>query len=79
MSREIVSFNGTAFDCGSIPSVTVRSRLNRLEIQVTVDDPKAYTRPWTATLNQFILADTDLLDYICNENEKDTQHFTGKQ
>jgi hypothetical protein len=46
-----------------------------LEIDVTVDDPKAYTKPWTAKLNQRILPDTDLLEYVCLENEKDTQHF----
>jgi hypothetical protein len=52
-----------------------RVTFGKLEIQVTVDDPKAYTAPWTATLNQFIALDTDLLDYICNENEKDVQHY----
>jgi hypothetical protein len=35
--------------------------LGRLEIEVTVDDPKAYTRPWTIALNQHIALDTDLL------------------
>jgi hypothetical protein len=52
-----------------------RVTFGKLEIQITVDDPKAYTAPWTATLNQFIALDTDLLDYICNENEKDVQHY----
>ena len=41
-----------------------------LEIRVTVDDPKAYTRPWTVTLKQRIVVDTELVDEICLENEK---------
>jgi hypothetical protein len=49
-----------------------------LEIEVTVDDAKAYTRPWTVTLKQRIVPDTELIDYVCNENEKDTQHFGAK-
>jgi hypothetical protein len=47
----------------------------QLEIQVTVNDPKAYTQPWTVTLNHFIVLDTELLDYICVENEKDAIHI----
>ena len=55
-----------------------RVNYGRLEIEVTVDDPKAYTSPWTVKLNQFIAADTELLDYICLENEKDASHLVGK-
>jgi len=50
----------------------------KLEIKVTVDDPKAYTAPWTVTLNQTIVLDTDLLDYVCLENEKDVKHLVGR-
>jgi hypothetical protein len=39
---------------------------------------KAYSAPWTVRLNQFIVLDTDLLDYICNENEQDVPHLVGK-
>ena len=53
----------------------VRERIRRpdyghLEIEVTVDDPKAYTKPWTVTLKQRIAVDTELVDEICLENEK---------
>ena len=48
-----------------------------LEIQVAVDDPKAYTKPWTVTENFNFLADTDLIENYC-ENEKDAAHLTGK-
>ena len=53
----------------------VRERIRRpdfghLEIEVTVDDPKAYTRPWTVTLRQQFAADTELIDEICAEGER---------
>ena len=41
-----------------------------LEIEVTVDDPKAYTKPWSVTLRQQFAADTELIDEICAEGEK---------
>lgn len=47
-----------------------RPDFGHLEIQVTVDDPKAYTTPWTVTLKQRIVVDTELIDEICLENEK---------
>ena len=50
----------------------------RLEIEIKFDDPKAYTRPWTVKLNHFITLDTELLDYVCLENEKDVSHLAGK-
>ena len=49
-----------------------------LEIEITVDDPKAYTKPWTIKMNQTIKLDTDLLDYVCLENEKDVQHLVAQ-
>jgi hypothetical protein len=47
-----------------------RPTYGTLEIQVTVDDPKAYTRPWTVQMNQMITLDTELIDEMCLENEK---------
>jgi hypothetical protein len=55
-----------------------RPNFGKLEIEITVDDPKAYTAPWTIKLNQPIVLDTELLDYICAENERDSPHFTAK-
>ena len=55
-----------------------RVNFGRVEIDVTVDDPKAYTRPWTTRLTQLIVLDTELLDYHCLDNEKDAQHIVGK-
>ena len=47
-----------------------------LEIEVTVDDPKAYTRVWTArTIRQRLLPDDELIEFVCAENEKSSQHY----
>jgi hypothetical protein len=55
-----------------------RPNFGTLDITITVDDPKAYTAPWTTTIRQLIALDTELLDYVCQENEKDVQHLIGK-
>ena len=55
-----------------------RPNYGTLEIELTVDDPKAYTRPWTVLLKQTIALDTELLDEICLENERSVQHMVGK-
>jgi hypothetical protein len=55
-----------------------RPNFGSLEIELTVDDTKAYTAPWAVRLRQHIKLDTDLLEYVCNENEKDSSHILGK-
>ena len=47
-----------------------RPTFGTLEIDVTVDDPKAYTKPWTVRVNQRLLADTELIEFVCNENQQ---------
>jgi hypothetical protein len=49
-----------------------------MEIELTVDDAKTYSRPWTIKLVHKIVLDTDLIDYLCVENEKDAGHMVGK-
>lgn len=55
-----------------------RPRFGKLEIEVSIDDPKSYTRPFTVMVHQDLEVDTDLLDAVCAENEKDVQHMPGK-
>jgi hypothetical protein len=52
-----------------------RSNYGNLEIEITVDDPKAYTRPWTVKIDQRLMLDTELIEFVCAENEKSSQHF----
>ena len=58
----------------------VRKNFGQMEIQVTIDDPKAYTKPWSVTQQLAFQADTELLEYICNENNKyfELVHDFGK-
>ena len=61
-------------------TATMTERLRRpnygtLEVEITVDDPKVYTRPWTVSMNQEVMLDTELIDEICLENEKSWQHM----
>jgi hypothetical protein len=65
----------------SAARVTERFRrpdFGHLQIEVTVNDPKAYARPWTATLTQDLAADTELLDYHCTDNEKSAGRLVGQ-
>jgi hypothetical protein len=56
----------------------LRPNYGSLQIEVTVNDPKAYTKPWTVTLQQVIKLDTELVDEICLENEQSVRHMNGK-
>jgi hypothetical protein len=47
-----------------------RPSYGRLEIDVTIDDPKAYTKPFTVRVNQQIQVDTEMIEFICNENQQ---------
>jgi hypothetical protein len=78
--------NGLWLDTGGSPltdAARVTERFRRvnygtLEIELAIDDPGAYTKPWTIKVTQIIAPDTELLDYICLENERDVQHLGGK-
>ena len=48
-----------------------------MDIDITIDDPGAYAKPWTVTLPLVYQADTELLEYICNENNTNVDHIVG--
>jgi len=52
-----------------------RPDFGHMDIQVTVDDPKAYTKPWTVTLKERIVVNAELIDEICLENEQSLKHM----
>jgi len=52
-----------------------RPTFGTLEIEVTIDDPKAYTRPFTAKVTNRLLADTQLIEFVCLD--KDAAHYVG--
>jgi hypothetical protein len=47
-----------------------RLSVGSMEIDVTVDDPKAYTKPWTVRVDQRLVADQELIEFVCNENQQ---------
>jgi hypothetical protein len=54
-----------------------RRDVGHLDVQITFDDPKAYTRPWTLPMEFTLVPDEDLIEYVC-ENERDSTHLVGK-
>jgi hypothetical protein len=69
--------NGSPFtDQARVTERIRRPTFGRLEIDITVDDPRAYTRPWTVRVNQRLLAADELIEFICHENEKDAPHLS---
>jgi hypothetical protein len=54
-----------------------RPDFGHIDLQLIIDDPKAYKKPWTVNL-QLIADDTELIEYVCDENEKDLKHLVGK-
>jgi hypothetical protein len=78
--RDDIWLDGAGHPLTESARVTERFRrptYGRLEIEITVDDAKAYAAPWTVTLAHDIALDTDLLEYFC-ENEKDNSHLVGR-
>jgi len=55
-----------------------RRDLGHLEWETTIDDPGAYTKPFTLYGHSILQNDTDLIEYICQENNKDVIHIQGK-
>lgn len=47
-----------------------RPTFGRMEIDITVEDPKAYTKPWTVRHVQEIMPDTELIEFVCEENNR---------
>jgi len=54
-----------------------RPTYGTLEIEVTIDDPKAYTKPFTAKVNNRLLVDSQLIEFVCLD--KDAQHYVGAE
>ena len=47
-----------------------RPTFGHLQIEMTVEDAKAYTKPWTVRVDQRILPDQELIEFVCNENQQ---------
>jgi hypothetical protein len=55
-----------------------RRDIGHMDIEVTLQDPAVYARPWTVAVKAELAADTEVLEYVCNENTRDLEHWVGK-
>jgi hypothetical protein len=68
--------NGSPFTSqGTITERFRRPTYGNLEIDVTIDDPVAYTEPFTVRVNQRIMVDTSLIEFVCVENEQSSPYY----
>jgi hypothetical protein len=61
-------------------SLRIQERFQRrdfghMDLSVTIEDPKTYTRPFTIKVTELLIPNSDVLESICNENEKDRAHL----
>ncbi len=80
---DTTGFNGKAWLDGAGHPGTEALRLTEryqrrdaghMQVQLVIDDPKAYTKLWSVTLQLELLTGAELLEYVCDENERDLQH-----
>jgi len=62
-------------DAGKMTEKFRRINYGTLELELTVDDPKAYTKPFTVKFTQRLMPDDELIEFICQENELSSAHF----
>jgi hypothetical protein len=54
-----------------------RRDVGHLDVDITIDDPKTFTKPWSTKITLQLMPDTELIEGVC-ENEKDAGHLVGK-
>ena len=62
-------------DAARVTERFTRPNYGNMQIEITIDDPKAYTQPWSVIVRHDVMLDTELIEFICLENEKSSQHF----
>jgi hypothetical protein len=55
-----------------------RPKIGHMDVAVTIDDPQAYTKPWNVNMAWSLLPDAELIESICEENNRDPAHMVGK-
>jgi hypothetical protein len=46
-----------------------------MDLELTIDDPKMHTKPFAVKATEVLIPDSDVLEYVCTENEKDRAHL----
>jgi len=54
-----------------------RLKYGLMQIDITIEDPKAYTKPFTVRVNHRLMPDTELMEFVCEE--RDAVHYVGKK
>jgi hypothetical protein len=84
---DTTGFNGKAWidqvghpttDALRVTERFTRRNIGQMDIQITIDDPKAYTKPWTVTESVHLVVDSELLEFVCNENNRDLEHMRAR-
>jgi hypothetical protein len=71
-----IDWNGSVItESAKVREEIRRTDFGHIEIKATVDDPKAYTAPWTVLIKERLIVDTELIDEMCLENEKSLIHM----
>jgi hypothetical protein len=71
-----IDWNGSVLtEAAKVREQIRRPDFGHVEIQVTVDDPRAYSKPWTVMIKERLIVDTELIDEICLENEQSLKHM----
>ena len=55
-----------------------RRDVGNLDVEVTFSDPKAYAKPWTVAVRAELAADTEMIEWVCNESPHGVEHWVGK-
>jgi len=55
-----------------------RTNYGTLEIEASIDDPQTFTKAWSVKFNQRLMPDTELIEFICLENNRSNEHLVGK-
>jgi hypothetical protein len=52
-----------------------RRDFGHMDIEITMNDPMMYSKPFTVKVTHVLQADSDILEYVCAESEKDRTHM----
>jgi hypothetical protein len=76
MKETWLDVNGSPFtENGTIIERFRRPNFGSVEIDITIDDPTVYTEPFTVRVNQRIMLDESLIEFVCIENEQSSEYF----
>jgi hypothetical protein len=55
-----------------------RTTVGTLDVEMTISDPGAYTKPWTVSMRAELAPDTEMIEWVCNESPHGVEHWVGK-